>query len=142
MRSSASPRRRSTVTRVENPFTRAAATGPGTFMDARGEAEVVRDSLTLLSPDDGGATSLTVGYTTLYPNSRTNGHAHEDLEEVYHIVRGRALMTIDDETFEVVAGDTYRVPPKRFHTMRNPYGMPAEMFWVLAAVAPATPQDG
>ena len=122
------------MARVENPLTRDAVTGTGTFMDARGESEVVRDSVTLLSPADGTTATLTVGYTTLYPNSRTNGHAHEDLEEIYHIIRGRAVMVIDGDSFEVAAGDTYRVPPQRFHAMKNPYGMPAEMFWVLAPV--------
>ena len=120
------------MTRVENPLKQDAVTGTGSFMDARGDTEVVRDSVTLLSREDGGTATLTVGYTTLYPNSRTNGHAHDDLEEVYHIVRGRAVMVIDDESFEVAAGDTYRVAPKRFHAMRNPFGMPVEMFWVLA----------
>ena len=48
------------MARVENPLRRDAVTGTGSFMDARGDAEVVRDSVTLLSPEDGGTATLTI----------------------------------------------------------------------------------
>jgi quercetin dioxygenase-like cupin family protein len=43
-----------------------------------------------------------------------SAHAHPH-EQIGYVVRGRFLLTLDGETVEVVAGDTYYVRPNAVH---------------------------
>ena len=94
--------------------------------------KVVRDSFVLLSKENTGTENLTVGYTVVYPGSRTGGHAHPEVEEVYHITKGKGRMLIDDTEFEVTAGDTFWVRPGAFHTTFNTGADPLEYLWILS----------
>ena len=44
-------------------------------------------------------------------------HYHEDLQEIFVIMRGAARMTIDDETAELAAGDAVSIPVGTLHSM-------------------------
>jgi len=92
-----------------------------------------RDTCLLLTPDQTAGAAITVGYTVVYPQCSTRGHAHGDREEVYVVVRGRGIVTVGDEEFAVQADDTLYVPPGPHHTARNPYPAPLEYFWVTVA---------
>lgn len=92
--------------------------------------QIRRDVLALLSPDQTDSGALAAGYTVVYPGCTTNGHAHADREEVYHIVRGRGAMVVDGKETEVEAGDTFYVGYGPFHTTRNPHTLPLEYFWI------------
>ncbi|NPV53882.1 MAG: cupin domain-containing protein [Firmicutes bacterium] len=96
------------------------------------ESNVLRDSWVLISPENSPTRTLTAGYTTVYPGCRTGGHSHEDYEEVYHITKGKGIMTVGEEEFEVSAGDTFLVPFGLYHTVRNPYQGVLEYFWVIS----------
>lgn len=92
---------------------------------------VLRDSWVLIEPESTASKALTAGYSVVYPGCRTGGHSHENSEEIYHITRGRGVMTVGDQEFEVKVGDTYIVSPKQYHTMRNPSQGVLEYFWVV-----------
>lgn len=96
--------------------------------------EIRRDVLMVLSPEECASGRLQAGMTVLYPGCRTNGHSHADREEVYHFTRGRGMMGIDGEEWEVKAGDTFYVHPGSHHTTLNPYEMPLEFFWITINV--------
>jgi len=98
----------------------------------RNESNVLRDSWVLISAENSASKTLTAGYTTVYPGCRTGGHSHEDYEEIYHITRGKGIMTVGEEEFEVSAGDTFLVPFGLYHTVRNPYKGVLEYFWVVS----------
>ena len=99
---------------------------------AKKENNVLRDSFILISPENSDTTLNTAGYTTVYPGCRTSGHSHPDLEEIYHIVKGKGIMKVGDEEFEVKAGDTFLVPlVGLFHTTVNPNKEPLEYFWIV-----------
>lgn len=55
----------------------------------------------------------------LPPGSSIGIHPHEAEEEIYVILEGRGLMTVDDEEREVVAGDLILTQPGSSHGLRN-----------------------
>lgn len=93
---------------------------------------VLRDSFILLSKENTGTENLTVGYTVVYPGARTGGHAHPEVEEVYHITKGKGKMLIEETEFEVKAGDTFWVRPGAYHTTFNTGADPLEYLWILS----------
>ncbi len=56
--------------------------------------------------------SVPVGGSTLL-------HRHRDSEELYHILAGSGSMTLGDEEFAIVPGDTILIPPGVAHCLRN-----------------------
>jgi len=99
---------------------------------AKKENNILRDSFILISPDNSTTDTLTAGYTTVYPGCRTSGHSHPEYEEIYFIVKGRGIMKVGDDEFEVKAGDTFLVPFGDFHTTSNPNKEALEYFWVIS----------
>ena len=49
-------------------------------------------------------------------------HDHDDMEQIYYILRGQAKMKIDDQIYDVKEGDVVHVPPKAMHQMINDSG--------------------
>ncbi len=92
-----------------------------------------RDTSVLVTPGQTAGETMTVGHTVVYPGCSTRGHAHDDREEVYLIVRGRGTVTVGDETFTVQADDALYLPPGPHHAARNPYSVPLEYFWITVA---------
>ncbi len=95
---------------------------------------VRRDVFPLLAPEDSASGRLEAGFTIVYPGCSTKGHVHADREEVYYFTRGRGIMVIDGEEWQVQAGDTFYVYPGAFHPTRNPYDLPLEFFWITVRV--------
>jgi mannose-1-phosphate guanylyltransferase/mannose-6-phosphate isomerase len=46
-------------------------------------------------------------------------HYHEDMQEVFIIVRGMAKITVEQETETISAGDAVVIPAGSIHTMKN-----------------------
>jgi len=119
------------VTNIENVGVQASEHSFENLLKKK-ESNVLRDSFILISPDNSTTESLTAGYTFVYPGCRTSGHSHPDLEEIYHIVKGKGIMKVGEEEFEVKEGDTFLVPlGGLFHTTSNPFKEPLEYFWVV-----------
>jgi len=53
--------------------------------------------------------------------------------ETYYIIKGKGIMTIDDQSFEVEPGLSYLVPPESHQSMKNTGG---EVLEFLVIVAP------
>jgi mannose-6-phosphate isomerase-like protein (cupin superfamily) len=92
--------------------------------------EIRRDVFNLVLPQDTEGGVLHAGYTIVYPGCKTKGHKHPDREEVYYFVRGKGIMGVEGQEYEVSAGDTFYVPFGPFHTTRNPHSVPLEFFWI------------
>lgn len=56
---------------------------------------------------------------TLPPGAETEEHHHPRAEEMYYVLRGRGLMTLEGERREVEPGDGILIPPGTRHTIRN-----------------------
>jgi len=107
-----------------------AASDPGSLQSLKGTDKLVklRDTFIIFDyPDTDN--KYQIGFCMVYPGGKTGGHVHEDAEEIYHIIDGRAKMIVGDEEFEVEAGDTFLVPAHKMHTTMNPYNTVVKFFW-------------
>jgi quercetin dioxygenase-like cupin family protein len=55
----------------------------------------------------------------LPPGVSIGNHRHTEDEEYYYIVSGKGVMTLDQERFEVTAGDITAVYPGGMHGLEN-----------------------
>jgi|14BtaG_2_1085337.scaffolds.fasta_scaffold18957_2 mannose-6-phosphate isomerase-like protein (cupin superfamily) len=80
---------------------------------------VIKDNDTYLLEDNNLLNNLTLSKTTLKIGKSTNGHSHENEEEVYFFVNGTATMTIGDENYPAQKGDIFLIPAGKFHRVKN-----------------------
>jgi len=81
--------------------------------------------------------NLVTGVTIVYPHRQTKGHAHPKRDEHYYIIRGSGYLLLDQEKYEIKAGDDVLVPPTSVHTVVNPNDVPLEFFF---AAIPGEPK--
>jgi mannose-6-phosphate isomerase-like protein (cupin superfamily) len=81
--------------------------------------QVVKQDDRYIVKDNTALERLVVSSTTLKPGKETNGHKHDDQEEVYHFVHGKGRMQLDDQTFDVYSGDIVLVKGGVFHKVFN-----------------------
>jgi mannose-6-phosphate isomerase-like protein (cupin superfamily) len=72
----------------------------------------------LISPYGSQARNLSIQISAVPVGSAQPVHAHEP-EQCYYIIQGKGLMTIEDESREVNAGDAVHIPPNRRHGIKN-----------------------
>src|SRR3990172_11635391 len=79
-----------------------------------------------------GSRNLAAGLVVLPPaQGQPSSSRHEDTEEVYYVVRGRGLIELGEESFEVEKGTVIYVPPATDHRMVNTdHG--EELWWFFA----------
>jgi mannose-6-phosphate isomerase-like protein (cupin superfamily) len=80
-----------------------------------------------------GCEQLAVTLIRIPPHSdfeQGTGHYHEQIEELYVIVRGTLTMRFGDEVRLVSAGSAVRVPPQTKRSHRNEGDEPVEMWAV------------
>lgn len=97
------------------------------------EDRVRRDTTRVVAPQDTIGGVMTVGFTTVYPGCSTRGHAHDDREEIYIVVRGRGSVQVGGDTFDLGPDDVLYIPPGPPHTTRNPFPAPLEYYWMTVA---------
>ena len=87
---------------------------------------------TLIGGVEGGQieeADIQFGLWQLGPRSTYHGHKHA-APEIYYILSGRALWTVDTENREVLAGATILTRPGKVHKMTNLTDEPVEAIWV------------
>jgi mannose-6-phosphate isomerase-like protein (cupin superfamily) len=60
-----------------------------------------------------------INWASLPAGSSFRAHYHEDMEEVFIILRGRVRVVVDERTDELNAGDAIFVAPHEVHKMTN-----------------------
>lgn len=60
-----------------------------------------------------------LNWALLPPGKSFQAHYHEDMQEIFILVMGRALMIVDTREVWMEPGDTVAVPPGSVHTMEN-----------------------
>ena len=61
--------------------------------------------------------TVSLGYVSVATGEKTHLGLHEDEEEIYIILGGRALLRLGDEEAEVARGDSVYVPRNTLHQM-------------------------
>jgi len=83
---------------------------------------VIRDTDVYIVEDNTFLNNLVLSKTILRRDQCTSGHSHPGLEEVYFFQRGAGTMQLDEETFDVAAGDIVLIPDGVFHKVFNKNG--------------------
>lgn len=73
----------------------------------------------LMHPAQHDCTRQSLAEAIVRPGQTTALHRHTLSEELYHITRGRGLMTLGKEQFEVCVGDTLVIAPGTAHCIEN-----------------------
>ena len=81
--------------------------------------EVVKDNETYVLKDNKFLKNLVLSSTNLKPGQSTRGHTHPGQEEVYHFVSGVGSIQIDNDLYDVSAGDVFLIPDGAFHKVFN-----------------------
>ncbi|MHC4479191.1 MAG: cupin domain-containing protein [Planctomycetota bacterium] len=72
----------------------------------------------LIGEENVGAKNISIQITDVDENGEQFLHSHKP-EQCYYIIEGKGLMTVDDETREVFAGDAIYIPSHSQHGIRN-----------------------
>ena len=99
------------------------------------DGSIIRE---LMHPEVQGNSNQSLAEATITPGTATALHRHNLSEEIYHFTGGRGQMTLDEETFEVVMGDTVWIPPGSLHRLQNTGKEPLKL---LCCCAPPYSHD-
>jgi mannose-6-phosphate isomerase-like protein (cupin superfamily) len=88
----------------------------------------------LMHPSVHGNRNQSLAEAVVEPGQRTALHRHQRTEEIYHITRGKGLMHLGDEEFEVGPGDSVCIVPGTPHCIEN---IGSEALHILCSCAPA-----
>ncbi|VAW97104.1 hypothetical protein MNBD_GAMMA23-1263 [hydrothermal vent metagenome] len=73
----------------------------------------------LMHPTQHSNSKQSLAQAIVSPGQETQLHYHAATEELYHILQGNGLMTIEGEIFSVESGDTLCIPPNCSHKIKN-----------------------
>jgi mannose-6-phosphate isomerase-like protein (cupin superfamily) len=65
-----------------------------------------------------GTQAINVNEGTLKGGGKTGGSTHTE-NEIYYVVKGEAVLHLDDETFEIGPGSLVFIPAGVFHSLDN-----------------------
>lgn len=92
----------------------------------------------LMHPVTHAAVKQSLAEAIVPVGSRTLAHRHRQSEELYYIQRGRGLMQLGSDWFEVGPGDTICISPGTAHCIEN---IANEALVILCSCAPAYSHD-
>jgi mannose-6-phosphate isomerase-like protein (cupin superfamily) len=73
----------------------------------------------LMHPEKHGNSGQSLAEALVPAGGETLLHKHMKTEEIYHIEKGRGVMTVGEEIFAVKAGDSVYIPPETPHMIKN-----------------------
>jgi mannose-6-phosphate isomerase-like protein (cupin superfamily) len=85
------------------------------------EPYVTKDKSTiweLYNPDNAPVEGFSVAEADVGAGMETEAHLHKTSQEIYYILEGTGTMQLDDQPFEVKAGDSILIPPGTPHNVK------------------------
>lgn len=73
----------------------------------------------LMHPNVHGNSKQSLAEALVDPGQCTALHLHRSSEELYHVTAGEGLMTLGEQTFKILPGDTVAIAPNTPHCVRN-----------------------
>ena|SRR5215212_49388 len=67
----------------------------------------------------GNSNDMTFGQCLIKPGCENPRHLHPNCEEILYVVSGKIAHSLEDDSFEMAAGDTVVIPPNLMHNARN-----------------------
>ncbi|HJV92858.1 MAG TPA: cupin domain-containing protein [Azonexus sp.] len=92
----------------------------------------------LLHPSQHAVRRQSLAEAVVPPAGVTQLHRHDSSEEIYHVTRGRGLMTLGSEQFAITVGDSIAIAPGTPHCVENTGSEPLH---ILCCCAPAYSHD-
>ena len=94
-------------------------------------ARHTRNVFPLILPGDNDYVSM--GLVFMEPGGiMTPEHYHTEQVEIYFVLRGSGVITLDGEDHEIAPYEVVTVPPGVAHIWRNPHKTPLEYLWIMA----------
>jgi mannose-6-phosphate isomerase-like protein (cupin superfamily) len=81
------------------------------------------------------------GVILLLPGERLGAHYHNEVEETFFLLSGRATLVADGEEVPLVAGDAVRLPAPERHDLRNDGPEPARFVFIKSPYLPKDKVD-
>ncbi len=98
----------------------------------------------IVDSDSVGAEVLTFGYARYEPKATGKAfekkHSRPNAEEIAFITSGKGIAVVNNQEFEVKAGDSVWIPKGVMHWFHNPFDQPCEM--VFSYSKPSLEQAG
>ncbi len=79
--------------------------------------------------------------TSLEPGQSIPLHYHPDIEELYYVLSGYGMMTIEEERQEISRSDVVYIPPLAQHTLLNTGNVPLRFITISVNVSPNKKDD-
>ena len=73
----------------------------------------------LMHPAAQGNKAQSLAEAIIKQGQQTYLHQHHNSEELYYITNGKGYMTLGEEQFDVIVGDTICIPPGTPHCIKN-----------------------
>ena len=73
----------------------------------------------LMHPAAQGNKAQSLAEAIVKQGQQTHLHQHHNSEELYLITNGKGYMTLGEEQFDVIVGDTICIPPGTPHCIKN-----------------------
>ncbi len=99
------------------------------------DGSIIRE---LMHPDHRPVRNQSLAEAIILPGTTTLRHKHLQIEEIYHITNGCGRLSLDDDEFDVVKGDTIVIRPGVVHHLVNDG---VEDLRVLCCCSPAYSHD-
>ena len=90
-----------------------------------------REVTPLISQASCDATSCTAGLWTIRPGLECTPDLHTDADELYYVVAGEGVLTLEDESYSVREGMTIFIPRGVRHQTRNTGQADMTYYWVF-----------
>jgi mannose-6-phosphate isomerase-like protein (cupin superfamily) len=86
------------------------------------ESPSVWKKVLLQKADLSGGRVQMVNWCRMGAEKAFRAHYHEDMEEIFIILKGQAKILVDGEEAEMGKGDAVVIPPREVHEMKNAGG--------------------
>ena len=97
-------------------------------------------SKALVGPENSGSARIDFRISRYAPNAYVQEHAHKVQEQVYYVLEGEGLLTLNDERHLMRPHDYVYVPPGVRHSFTNT-GLAGLVFLVMTTPAEDEPAD-
>jgi len=86
----------------------------------------------LVHPQQHHNTNQSFAEAIVQSGETTHLHFHQNSEEIYYITTGQGEMTLGEESFEIVSGDSIIIKPGTAHCIKNIGSKPLHIFCLCA----------
>jgi mannose-6-phosphate isomerase-like protein (cupin superfamily) len=81
------------------------------------------------------------GVILLLPGQTLGRHYHEEVEETFYVLQGKATFVVNDQELPAEEGDAFRMEPTDRHDIRNESDQPLKLVFIKCPYLPKDKVD-